>query len=544
MGATTKQGGPEGRETSLTAARGDDARSFDRRAWEGERGCTMWEDGRSGARHLQQVEVGGEPSALHVEDEGLAEPESKAELLVITSFGETVQEYESRGSEAIDILEKRTLAEVRRLLATYFAEADVDEATDTQRAGVDDQGRLVVETTAVLPMSYESAVESPLVNQAIRELRRANYQWNVLGGTATAENTAILLIEGEDVMQSIGGGVEGENGESSSDVPDEDDRPTLELPRSELFEEEQPIFVQAKDCQSLAEALVSNATDIVLTENIELDCGRLPQINKTVSIITDCSERQRCALHALEEGNIFQVVESGLLELKNLAMVGGSTNGGDGGGAVSIRGGGAVFIDCFFFQNTAMNGGAVSMNGGRATFIRCIFNENKSDFGGAVGIFQSAAFFDSCTFSNNAADLGVLDGGYGGAVDLFDAPSVTFRDCSFTGNYASRDGGAVTVYERTDASFERCTFSTNVAEFISGGVSVVAARVHFDDCNFGAQQGGGGTDVHAAESQVSYCQMSSRMNVGGDLFFCCCGGECSGGISTRRDVPAVLVPGP
>lgn len=501
-------------------------------------------DRRGRTRSLQEVPVGSEPSGMEFESELVVEQGSTAELLVITSFGQTISEYEEWGPEIVDILEKRTLAEVRRLLATYFSDTDVDEATDTQRDGVDDQGRLVVETMAVLPISYESAAENPLVNQAIRELRRASYEWNVKGKKATAENTAVLLIKGEDIMQTIGGeSVEENNGDLSDSLPEEQ-APAVDLPRSELFEEEQPIFVQAKDCQSLASALMGNATDIVLTENIELNCGPLPHINKTVSIITDCSERQRCALDALEEGNIFRVLESGLLELKNLAMVGGLTNGGEGGGAVSIRGGGVVFIDCFFFRNTAMNGGAVALNGGRATFIRCIFNENKSDFGGAVGIFQSAVLFDSCIFSNNAADLGQLDGGYGGAVDLFDARSITFRDCSFTGNYASRDGGAVTVYERTDARFDRCTFSTNVAEFIAGGISVVAARVHFDDCNFGAQQGGGGTDVHAAESQVSYCQISSRMNVGGDLFFCCCGEECTGGISTRMDTPAVLVPGP
>lgn len=146
------------------------------------------------------------------------------------------------------------------------------------------------------------------------------------------------------------------------------------------------------------------------------------------------------------------------------------TNGS--GGAVYYYGasGGtdsASFTDCVFKNNSAIktsssgNGGAISLNRINATFTRCVFFENTAtgQQGGALTLGSTATTtFISCVFENNSVGTTGKEN-YGGAVLAIG--SVSFTNCSFSGNSALWCGGAFGGGPSSNATFSNCSFSEN-----------------------------------------------------------------------------------
>ncbi len=101
-------------------------------------------------------------------------------------------------------------------------------------------------------------------------------------------------------------------------------------------------------------------------------------------------------------------------------------------------------------------GAAVYLDESHASFVLCVFEGNHSEsFGGAVGIRGGAPMFLNCRFSNNEAAWA------GGAVYARDKAAPSFQNCLFNGNLAL-EAGAVSLVDGP-ATFTNCTFADNTA---------------------------------------------------------------------------------
>lgn len=144
----------------------------------------------------------------------------------------------------------------------------------------------------------------------------------------------------------------------------------------------------------------------------------------------------------------------------------GSGTGYAAGGAVSAVDSGAVFKDCRFTRNHARTmGGAIRVEAGAPRFIDCDFYENSAVAGGAVSVFISRPQFTNCTLSGNTAFRG------GGVFARLSDP-ILFN-CLLSGNTAWFGGG---LYNSAAFSMlTNCTITGNIGERSGGGVYNVGA---------------------------------------------------------------------
>jgi hypothetical protein len=181
------------------------------------------------------------------------------------------------------------------------------------------------------------------------------------------------------------------------------------------------------------------------------------------------------------------------------------------GGAISLSGVQANFIQCTFTNNEAdpptTGGGAVWIDSSTVLFRGCAMNNNTArNYAGAFSAYLSRVYVQGSSFSGNRTNLpghssfnggGVIHGnastisisnsrfennqaGYvGGAIYVigpYGSPTMHLivSDSLFTGNIAVRDGGgsnpdpttggAVFMEDDTDAHFYNCRFTNNTAQ--------------------------------------------------------------------------------
>ncbi len=110
------------------------------------------------------------------------------------------------------------------------------------------------------------------------------------------------------------------------------------------------------------------------------------------------------------------------------------------------------------------HGGGMHIEGGSLLVRRCSFSTNRSSLdGAAVYCYNSNAKFLDCTFYNNSAVNGA-----GGAAHVSTGGTPWFVNCEFLGNDAIGDGGAIHVLF-TSMTAVNCVFSGNLASFGNAG---------------------------------------------------------------------------
>lgn len=193
-----------------------------------------------------------------------------------------------------------------------------------------------------------------------------------------------------------------------------------------------------------------------------------------------------------------------------------SADGGPGGGiylgvgAISMAAPAGVAFNSSsvrnkssFSFNTAQRGGGIYIAAGAASVSFAEFDGNvaTSAFGiggGAVAMEGGSFSCDSCSFSNNSV---AGDGGFGGAVSLWDFGSGTFAsftDSAFNSNSVADGGSGGALYSCiSHLTLERCVFFGNSAPF---GASVFLRN-------------GAGTI-----SGSLFAEVSDRLTDGGGIF--------------------------
>jgi predicted outer membrane repeat protein len=198
------------------------------------------------------------------------------------------------------------------------------------------------------------------------------------------------------------------------------------------------------------------------------------------------------------------------------------------GGAVSVSGVQANFVQCLFQDNVAnpatTGGGALWIDSSTVSFQGCVWNNNTSkNYAGAFSAYISRVYVRDSRFSGNRTNLpghsafnaaGCIHGnastiqiantrfennqaGYvGGAIYVigpYGSPDMNLvvTDCLFTGNVAVRDpggsktdpttGGAIFMEDNTNAHFYGCRFTNNSAQQ-GGAISSYRTITEIKNC--------------------------------------------------------------
>jgi hypothetical protein len=213
---------------------------------------------------------------------------------------------------------------------------------------------------------------------------------------------------------------------------------------------------------------------------------------------------------------------------ERLAFINGLSTEEFHGGAISVSGVQASFIQCAFNNNVAnpasTGGGAVWIDSSTISFQGCVWNNNTSkNYAGAFSAYLSRVYVRDCRFSGNRTNLpghsafngaGAIHGnastirinnslfennqaGYvGGAIYVigpYGTPlmDMVVKDCLFTGNIAIRDpsgtktdpttGGAIFMEDNTNAHFYNCRFINNSAQQ-GGAISSYRTVTEIKNC--------------------------------------------------------------
>ncbi|MHC4734356.1 MAG: right-handed parallel beta-helix repeat-containing protein [Planctomycetota bacterium] len=144
-----------------------------------------------------------------------------------------------------------------------------------------------------------------------------------------------------------------------------------------------------------------------------------------------------------------------------------ANDAGVGGGMANGESGNARIVRCLFKDNKAsFGGGFYSRNNCNPIVIDCRFENNWADWtGGALELRGGNSSFTRCWIINNEA--GEYDWG-GSGISAFDG-TITFENCTVTGNYSYENGGGMFVWNAI-VYMENCTISDNTADDMGGGI--------------------------------------------------------------------------
>ena len=160
-------------------------------------------------------------------------------------------------------------------------------------------------------------------------------------------------------------------------------------------------------------------------------------------------------------------------------------------------------------------GGILALSGTAPTILDCAFIGNRCTFGGGAGYVNGAPSFVRCSFEDN------LGGSFGGAFDIAGAGQISFDQCTFERNRASR-AGALEIFSTPAARITNCFFKDNVATggggggglwFGSGGSSLLANCTIIE--NQASSQAQGGIRVQGATPQIVNCVIWENTGSGG-----------------------------
>lgn len=201
------------------------------------------------------------------------------------------------------------------------------------------------------------------------------------------------------------------------------------------------------------------------------------------------------------------------------------------GGAVKISNGEVVFTGCTFTGNTTLfegetgsHGGAVWLDGGKANFTSCTFKGNSSRWGGAIysknngnGIFTGCVFGGTADGEGNSANPG------SGGVVAIDAGTVTFNQCTVTGNKSATDrGGACFVTGSSSLTVDGGVFSSNSAVrggciFVQSSASSTVSNAEFKN-NTATTEGGVFLATKTSTLSVTSCDIHENSSPSGGVF--------------------------
>jgi hypothetical protein len=219
-----------------------------------------------------------------------------------------------------------------------------------------------------------------------------------------------------------------------------------------------------------------------------------------------------------------------LVTFERIAFTNGLSTEEFHGGAISVSGVQASFVQCAFNNNAAnpasTGGGAVWIDSSVVSFQGCVWNNNTSkNYAGAFSAYLSRVYVHDNRFAGNRTNLaghssfnggGAIHGnastfqfyntlfennqaGYvGGAIYVIGpygtpAMDMLVKDCLFVGNVAVRDpsgsnsapttGGAVFMEDQTNGHFFNCRFTNNSAQQ-GGAVSSYRTVTEIKNCVF------------------------------------------------------------
>ena len=184
-------------------------------------------------------------------------------------------------------------------------------------------------------------------------------------------------------------------------------------------------------------------------------------------------------------GRLFDVSESGGLELSQLKLSGGAA---ENGGAIYSTAANVSIDSCVFEGNVASNGngGAVWSKGGNLTIVGGEFVGNsaggeETGNGGAVWASEGRLVVQGTMFDSNTAAAkggGVFCDVAENATDAASgAVSYSFSEVVFTSNSAEESGGAVYGGEGSFMSIDECTFEGNTTPGNGGAVRAFSAAL-------------------------------------------------------------------
>ena len=167
------------------------------------------------------------------------------------------------------------------------------------------------------------------------------------------------------------------------------------------------------------------------------------------------------------------------------------------GGAIQIKGAGALVKGCTFTENHVRIGGAIASEAANVRIEDCVFNSNyagtdSKQMGGAIyarsdsEIGESSIQITRCTFNNNGYKNNKLCCKYGGAIYFDDSIVLgTVSYCNFTGNGASKEGGAIYASSSSKSlTFKGNIFTKNKAGNYGGAIYLDSKSSTIINCVF------------------------------------------------------------
>jgi len=214
------------------------------------------------------------------------------------------------------------------------------------------------------------------------------------------------------------------------------------------------------DCQSTGGGKITFG----LAGTVYLQLGYLPVITSNVTI--DGGNKVTISGNN-DDGRIFIVNSGATFTLNKITVRDGYCSTGDGGAVLSY---GTLYVNyCKFLYNqtSASWSGSAIHNWGQLYVFATEIAYNSGG-GGAVKPRSSGALtsITSCNFHDNSS-TNSAGGGFGGAMQLHDAPQVIVASSTFNNNSAGQEGGAVYISGTSTLVIDKTTFTGNSA--IDGG---------------------------------------------------------------------------
>ena len=219
---------------------------------------------------------------------------------------------------------------------------------------------------------------------------------------------------------------------------------------------------------------------------------------------------------------IFNVTTGATLTVKNIALSHAFSGNGDGGAVAST---GALNADNVKFLNNATSAswsGSAILCWGPLTITNCEFGFNTGG-GGAVKPRSSGAITTiTGSYFHDNSSTSSAGGGYGGALQVFDGPSVTINNSSFSKNGAVH-GGAIYVSTNSTLNVNDSTFSGNSGAHTGGAIdnagTATLRRVTLDHNSTDMEAGGeGGGLYNSAKATLENITLSSNSaSIGGGI---------------------------
>src|SRR5438067_8465487 len=216
---------------------------------------------------------------------------------------------------------------------------------------------------------------------------------------------------------------------------------------------------------------------------------------------------------------IFNVATGAALTLKNILLERAYSANGDGGAVAST---GALTANNVRFTDNATSpswSGSAILCWGPLTITNCEIAYNIGG-GGAVKARSSGAMtnISGSNFHDNQSN-GTAGGGYGGGLQVFDGPTLTINNSSFTKNGAVH-GGAIYVSTNATLNVNDSTFSGNSSAHTGGAIdnagTATLSRVTLDHNSTDPEAGGeGGGLYNSATATLENVTLSGNSSTTG-----------------------------